>query len=124
MKVHFTEQAGSTSGKTRKALEVAANRLAQEEQHSIGTLSITICRGRRFASETGVARSKLLDPICQVQYRAETVSTSVAFNTVAPEWDETFMFDVADLNEDLRIMVYDWKVRLSSCYHPLYSPLS
>lgn len=109
LKVYFTEQAGSTKGKTRKSLENAAELLTQADRNSIGTLSITICKGRRLPLETGASRSKMLDPVCQVQYRTENVSTSVAFNTVTPSWDETFMFDVVDLNEELRIMVHDWK---------------
>jgi adenylate kinase family enzyme/Ca2+-binding EF-hand superfamily protein len=105
LKMHFTDQAGSTTGSTRKVLEKAVEKITQETAKRLGTLNVTVCRGRRLAKEH---TNKLLDPICQLEYRKEAVSTSVAFNTVSPEWNETFMFDVADLNEELRIMVYDW----------------
>ena len=107
LKMISTDQAGNTAGKTREILEKAAQQIEQNAVKSKGTLTVTVCRGRRLPKEQDA--QKLLDPICQLHYRDQTVSTSVAFNTCTPEWDETFTFDVTDLNEELGFMVYDWK---------------
>ena len=72
LKMISTDQAGNTAGKTREILEKAAQQIEQNAVKSKGTLTVTVCRGRRLPKEQDA--QKLLDPICLLQLLRDRTS--------------------------------------------------
>ena len=106
----YFPRAGDAKGRERTRLEQAAIPILAANTEAVGRLSITIRCARRLSQLASTSLlSKLLDPFLQIVYKGRSYSTSVAFNSSEPRWDETFSFEVSDLNAELQLKVFDWK---------------
>ena len=99
----YFPRAGDAKGRERTRLEQAAIPILAANTEAVGRLSVTIRCARRLSQLASTSLlSKLLDPFLQIVYKGRSYSTSVAFNSSEPRWDETFSFEVSDLNAELQ----------------------
>jgi hypothetical protein len=71
-------------------------------------LEVTVVRGRHLPKMDSIGT---IDAYCDVQFAGSEYRTGTRKNTYSPDWDEKFVFDVAEVTEKpgpLRIVVMDW----------------